>query len=149
MSSLPSFSLSPRFLLLVAAAISAVPAAGKDKNASQRLAALLECRALADSAGRLACFDREAGDLATNPVELQASGEDRIDNLESAVRTATATPFGKYRLTLEDGTVWMQVDGAPMREPRPGQRVTISSGALGSYMAKVEGGRAFRVRRER
>lgn len=54
-------------ILLVACA-AATPAAAKDKEKPVRPAQiqqLFDCRGIADSSARLACFDREVGELAT------------------------------------------------------------------------------------
>ena len=57
---------------------------------------------------------------------------------------------GKYRLTVEGGAVWVQIDGVgTVREPRAGQKINIKAAAMGSYFAKIEGQRPFRMRRER
>lgn len=61
---------------------------------------------------------------------------------------------GRQRFFLENGQIWDQVDGSPIRLPRkwePGQfEARISRGVLRSYTLKVDGrGSAVKVRRRR
>ncbi len=74
---------------------------------------------------------------------------DEIAEIESTVKTARTIRSGKWVITLEDGAVWLQTDTprGSMRDPKPGDSITIKRAALGSYMAKVNGGRAFKVKR--
>ena len=83
---------------------------------------------------------------------LFGGGDDdsqRIDRIETTLRSVGYVGT-KYRFTLEDGAVWQQTDTIdPSRQPRAGDKIEIKAGAMGSFMAKVEGGRAMRVHRER
>jgi hypothetical protein len=57
---------------------------------------------------------------------------------------------GGWVLTLRDGAVWAQTDNTTLAvEPRPGHRVVIKRGALGSYMMQVNRQPGIRVRRVR
>ena len=56
--------------------------------------------------------------------------------------------IGRWALTLDDGATWVQTDGAYINTPKPGAKVHIKRGALGSYLANVNGGLGFKVRRE-
>lgn len=72
----------------------------------------------------------------------------RISQIETTLRSVSYAGT-KYRFTLEDGAVWQQTDTIdPSRQPRAGDKIEIKAGAMGSFMAKVEGGRAMRVKRE-
>lgn len=72
----------------------------------------------------------------------------RINQIETTLRSVSYAGT-KYRFTLEDGAVWQQTDTIdPSRQPRAGDKIEIKAGAMGSFMAKVEGGRAMRVKRE-
>ena len=52
--------------------------------------------------------------------------------------------------TLQDGAVWVQIDNNTLAlRPRPGQRVVINRGALGSFMMRVNSQPGIRVRRAR
>ena len=75
---------------------------------------------------------------------------DRIDSIDTVIASVSQDGSGRYRLRLEDDALWVQTDSiGTILPPRAGQKIHIKSAAMGSFMAKVEGGRAFRVRRER
>lgn len=173
------------FVVLLCAA--AVPAAAKDKEPPARPAQIQElyaCRDIADSAARLACFDREVGELSTADANREISfadratmkkarrglfgfslpnlgalfggddddekNEERITSIDTTIKSVSTDKSGKYRITIEDGAVWVQIDGmGSIRQPQPGQKINIKVAAMGSYFARVEGGRSFRMRRER
>jgi hypothetical protein len=162
-------------------------AAAKETEAPVRPAqiqALYACRDVADSAARLACFDREVGELATADANREISfadratmtkarrglfgfampnlgalfggGDDddkdaeRFSSIDAVIKAVSTNGSGGFRLTLEDDALWVQTDSlGTIKPPRAGQSIHIKSAAMGSYMAKVEGGRTFRVRRER
>ena len=74
---------------------------------------------------------------------------DEIAEIESTIKSARTIRSGKWVISLEDGAVWLQTDypRSSMRDPKSGDSITIKRAALGSYMAKVNGGRAFKVKR--
>ena len=172
-------------LALLACAV-AVPAAAKDKDAPVRPSQIQElyaCRDIADAAARLACFDREVGELSTADAAREitfadratmkkarrglfgfslpnlgglfggdddSDKEDKITAIDTTIESVSMDKAGKYRLTVEGGAVWVQIDGVgTVREPRAGQKINIKAAAMGSYFAKIEGQRPFRMRRER
>ncbi|MEZ5967455.1 MAG: hypothetical protein R3C00_00105 [Hyphomonas sp.] len=55
---------------------------------------------------------------------------------------------GALRITLENGQVWVQIDDKSVN-PRGQKEARIYQAALGSYKMKLDGGLAFRVRREK
>ena len=140
---------------------------------------LYSCRDIADPTARLACFDREVGALVTadaaseirfadketsqaarrglfgfsipNLDRLFGSDEAKVDErLQTTLKAVSTNELGRYRLTMEDGAVWIQIeDMGLIRPPRAGQTIEIKKGAIGSYFGKVDGGRAIRIRRER
>ena len=172
-------------LALLACAV-AVPVAAKDKDAPVRPSQIQElyaCRDIADAAARLACFDREVGELSTADAAREITFADRatmkkarrglfgfslpnlgglfggdddsdkadkITAIDTTIESVSMDKSGKYRLTVEGGAVWVQIDGVgTVREPRAGQKINIKAAAMGSYFAKIEGQRPFRMRRER
>lgn len=175
--------LSPQFaVLFVLLAGTAAPVVAKDKEATVRPAQIQQlygCRDMADPTARLACFDREVGELAAadaaseirfadketsrearrglfgfaipNLDRLFGSDEEKTDEqLQTTLKAVSTTELGRYRLTLADGAVWVQIeDMGLIRPPRAGQTIEIKKGAIGSYFGKVDGGRAIRIRRER
>jgi hypothetical protein len=138
-----------------------------------------DCRAVADANARLACFDRTVADLAAAEERREVTfadkeviketrrglfgfslpriglfggdGDDeRIEEIEATVKSATIDRSGKYRIVMEDGAVWQQIDTTRLpREPKPGQKVKIKVATLGSYFANVNGQRAIRMKRDR
>ncbi|HVM38564.1 MAG TPA: hypothetical protein VM265_09280 [Sphingomicrobium sp.] len=101
---------------------------------------LVECRAIADSAARLSCYDREVAsfDAAAARQELVVVDREQVkktrrslfglslpnlglfDNddakteqitqIDSTIRRAAQNAAGKWVLTLADGAVWTQTD---------------------------------------
>lgn len=174
--------LSSRFAVaLVLLAAGAVPVAAKDKAPAvppAQIRELYACRDIADPTARLACFDREVGELSaadqareivfTDKETAKATrrglfgfsfpklggifggDEDAIKEIETTIRAVSTDQSGKYRLVMEDDAVWMQIDSTYLpRQPKPGQKVKIKVASMGSYFATVEGGRAIRMKRDR
>lgn len=140
--------------------------------------AMLTCRAIEDPLDRVACYDAAAdqleqaqakGDLKiisraeVEKVQRESFGF-RIPSLpsfgagpnpgENASLERVTEPVksvsggrGALRVTLENGSVWQQIDDKNIR-PRDAQSAEIYQASLGSYKMKLDGGLAFRVRRE-
>lgn len=134
--------------------------------------ALIECRGIIDPAARLACFDKAAGGLAEAVetrqvvvvdkntmretkrrlfgialpnVKLFGPGDDEeVDQITSTLQSASDTRDGLSIFVLEDGSRWRQTEGRYLF-PKPGQPIVVKRGALGSYMANVNGKPAVRV----
>lgn len=166
--------------LALLAAIAASPADAKDKEppaTPTQIKALYACRDITDPTARLACFDREVGELANadqareitftdkETVKKTRRGlfgftlpnlgifgggdEDRIESVETTVVSASDAGNGHYRITMADGSVWVQTDNKTMPlRPRAGQKIEIKAAALGTYFLSLEGRPSVRVRRE-
>ena len=77
-------------------------------------------------------------------------GKDKTDDL-TEVTFPVKTVGGKRGaliVTLENGQVWEQVDDKSVN-PRHQKEARIYQAALGSYKMKLDGGLAFRVRRQK
>ena len=155
-------------LALIACA-AALPAAAKDKAPPRpvQIEELYACRDIADSAARLACFDREVGELSAADTAREArrglfgfsfpklggifgGDEDEVKEIETVLRSASVDRSGKYTLVMEDGAVWVQIDTTRLvRDPKPGQKVKIKAASMGSYFASIDGGRTIRMKRDR
>lgn len=74
---------------------------------------------------------------------------DQIEQIEGVIQSARTIRTGKWLIRLEDGGVWQQTEPprSTMRRPKPGDSITIERAALGSYLAKVNDGRGFKVKR--
>jgi hypothetical protein len=166
--------------LALIACVAALPAAAKDKTTPRpaQIQELYACRDIADAAGRLACFDREVGELSAADTAREITFTDRatarearrglfgfsfpklggifggdeneVTEIETTIRSASVDRSGKYTLVMEDDAVWVQIDSATLaRQPKPGQKVKIKVASMGSYFATVNNGRAIRMKRER
>jgi len=143
--------------------------------AADPLAPLLACRALADSAARLACFDRESGNLAGAPASVAApassskdtSAKDNfglsegvvtqkevaagarpadINKIDAHLVTVSSTGSGLAIFTLDNGQVWRQLAPEEMLA-RPGDQLTVTRGLLHSYWLQIKRGRGCKVTR--
>lgn len=72
--------------------------------------------------------------------------DEEISEIASTITAYRMGPSG-YVFTLADGAVWAQTEGDFLREPKNSQEIKIKRGAFGSYFARVQGGRAVRVKR--
>ena len=138
---------------------------------------LLACRGVADTAQRLACFDREAAgmdqmiakrDLVVIDRErvtqskrelfgfsvpsfgglFGGGGEVEIKQIESTVVSWGGNADGGWIIRLADGSRWSQTDGKPLAlPPGRGDRVVVRRGVLGSYRMSVNGQPGIKVER--
>ena len=136
---------------------------------------LIGCRGIADSAARLACFDKEAGTVAEavarrDLVVVDREGVQRtrrslfglslpklgifdddgeeVSQIESEVDGVGRNADGGYVFILKDGGRWSQIDSRPIAlEPARGDKVIVKRAALGSYMLSVARQPSVRVRR--
>lgn len=159
------------------AVVGAGSASAQETARPAALEALVACRAQADDAARLACFDAAATALDTaertgevtvvDRAQVQATrrsffgleggdlnifrgrGGEEVTTLETTLSSAAQGRDG-WVFTLADGSVWRQVDDEQLRvRPRSGMTVSIRRAALGSYMLSVDGARSLRARRDR
>ena len=142
------------------------PAASAPKKVAEgpppaQVTELLDCRNIADSAERLACYDKTAASIGEAVAKRDIVVFDResvkktkrglfgfaIPNLgifgddDDAVEikqvegTIVSTGFnadGGYIFRLADGSRWTQIDSKPFAvEPRNGDKVVVKKGALG------------------
>ena len=76
--------------------------------------------------------------------------EDRVTAIDTTIQSVSMDKSGKYRLTVEGGAVWVQIDTTRLpRQPKPGQKVKIKVATMGSYFATIDGGRTIRMKRDR
>ncbi|WP_428632607.1 hypothetical protein [Sphingopyxis sp.] len=167
--------------LAILACTFAVPAAAKDKDTPVRPAQIQElyaCRDIADPAARLACFDREVGELSSADAAREITftdretakkarrglfgfsfpklggifggDEDEVKEIETTIRSVSTDRSGKYILAMEDDAVWVQIDTTNLpHQPKSGQKVKIKVATMGSYFATINGGRTIRMKRDR
>jgi hypothetical protein len=133
---------------------------------------IVACRALADAAARLACFDAASKLLEeateSRQVVLLDQGEVRktkrslfgfslpkipffgesdeeFKQIEGEIDGIQALSNGRYQFTVQDAGTWQTTEGSWLIL-KNGQQFKIKRGAVGSYMLVVNG-RAMRVKR--
>jgi hypothetical protein len=165
-------------LLPALAAITLVATQTPPQSRPEMLERLTACRAVAEDAARLACYDATAAaldaaerqgelvvidrvaveetrrqlfgfELPTLP-RLLGGGEDaELEAIETTLASAVQTGENRWVFRLADGSAWRQVDSDPFRfRNRPGQEVRVRRASLGSYLMTIGGSRAVRVRRQ-
>ena len=136
---------------------------------------VVQCRAITDSAQRLACFDRSVDALASAQAshdlyvadkdamrearkglfgfsvpKLRIFGDDdmakEVDQIETTVAGVSQGAHG-YIFVLADGARWAQTDSAYMDRPKAGSTIKIKRAALGSYFGSVNRNVGFRIER--
>jgi hypothetical protein len=160
--------------LYVALGALATPGLAQESPAAIR--GLAACRAIADDAQRLACFDREAASLVTSVEKKETvlldkqevrktkrslfgftlprlpffddgkadeKEEAEFQQIETPIKSVQATGYGRFRFTIDDGAVWQTTEGINAF-PKPGQKVIIKKGLMGSYFIRFEGNRAVK-----
>lgn len=174
-----SVALGAALLLSAAGAAYAQTRAPAATDRAEALKQLSACRAIADDAQRLACFDQAAAGIES----AERSGElvvmdrgqvreakrslfgfdvsglnffDRgdqpvqVDNVSLTVERAYRADGGKWVMVMTDGQVWRQIDNEQVAAPpKKGSRAEIRRAALGSYFLNIDGQRAVRARREK
>jgi hypothetical protein len=160
--------------IIVAGGVVAAPAPVR----APAIQSVLNCRTIADSVQRLACFDKSVGEMAKaeqtgdlvtidreqrRVVRRQAFGLilpalamfDRGERPEEADRVtvtlagAGQNAQGKWIVRLDDGAVWRQTDDSELvRRPHAGSAAVIRKGVLGSFFMTIDGQPAIRVHRD-
>lgn len=141
-------------------------------------ARLVQCRAIADGAARLACYDSAVAAFETaraegsvvvlsrdeveetrrrsfgfdlnvlNPFD-RADRPVELDSIETTLTSTRTVAGGKLLFTLADGSTWLQIDSSSPYVPRgQNQPIRVRRASLGSYMLNVDGGPPIRVRRQ-
>jgi hypothetical protein len=157
--------------------VAAVPASAQKmpKTSTPKLfEEVVNCRAIQDSAQRLACYDRSVAALETaqksnelyvadkaamkearrglfgfSLPRMKIFGDEDLGDLDELETTIAGVSSGQrgYVITLPDGARWMQTDKRYMDKPKVGAKIKIEKAALGSFMASINGKPGFRVER--
>lgn len=163
----------------LALALSVSPAAAGDRKRALPTAYsdLAACRAVADDAARLACFDKTAAALTSavgqddvyvvDKAEIASSrrklfgltlpsfslfdhGKEatEITQIDSVVQSARQDGEGNWTVALQDGSVWRQTDRVVFgRSPRVGMPVVVKRSGLGGYTMQIQKMPSVRARR--
>ena len=78
------------------------------------------------------------------------SQDDTPDTIEAVIKSVKNLPNDKYLIELDSGAVWQTLQEASLQmTPKSGQKIRITSGALGGYRLSVAGRPALRAMRIR
>jgi hypothetical protein len=136
---------------------------------------VVACKLIENAELRLACYDEKVSALdaaqqnneiiltdkaAVNEAQrglfgfqipklkIFGSGGDDVEEIEAVVKSVKVNRAGMVTITLEDGARWQQVDTKVLnREPRAGSKANIRIASMGSYLVKLDGGPAIRMKR--
>lgn len=138
---------------------------------------LMACRTMTDSAARLTCFDRETAAMEQavarrdlvfidreRATEARRSlfgfsvpsfgglfggdDKDEVKQIDGVVVSAGRNSDGGWVIRLVDNSVWSQTDDTPLAlAPKPGQKVVVRRGALGTFRLSVAGQPGLKVKR--
>ncbi len=153
------------------------PALAKDNNqvpaTPAPYQALLDCKAVADPAARLACFDQKIEALAAAVRDRQLVIADRetmrearrglfglslprlklfgsnddteeVKQIESTIKAVRSASDGMPIFVLADDSRWKQIDGRDVFA-KGGAKITIKRTAMGGYMVNINGQAGLRV----
>lgn len=73
--------------------------------------------------------------------------EEGFSQIDSVIASARSLGYGKWQIGLEDGAQWMTTEAVTGRDPKVGQKIELKRAAMGSFIGKIEGGRAVRMKR--
>lgn len=144
-------------------------------NTPAQVAKLLACRSIDEPAQRLACFDSETAGIsqaianrqlvvidkqraddarrglfgfsAPSFAGLFGAGDGDINKIDGVVASSRLNGDGTWAVVLKDGSTWIQTDDKILTDPRPGEKIVIRRGAVGSYLMTIGGGVAIKVKR--
>lgn len=152
-------------------AASARPAEAGTPAQVQRLIA---CLTITTADQRLTCYDRETAALnqaitnrdvfMVDKEKARAAGRSlfgfsipnfgglfgsngEVSELDGTIRSAGHNTDGGWTITLNDGSVWTQTDDWPGFQARPGDKVLVKRGVLGSFWLSSPGKNGIKVKR--
>lgn len=77
----------------------------------------------------------------------EAQTEEGVTHIQAVIASVRSLGYGKWQIGLEDGAQWITTEAMTARDPKVGQPIELKRAAMGSFMGKVEGGRAVRMKR--
>lgn len=164
-------------LVSVSAVLAATTADAKHQvqtGTPSQVQRLLACRSITASDQRLACYDRESAamDQAIASKDLvlidkekaRAAGRSlfgfsipnfgglfgsggEINQIDGTIKATGHNLDGGWVITLDDGSVWTQTDDWPGLDARPGKKVIVKRGVLGSFWLSIPGQNGIKVKR--
>lgn len=73
--------------------------------------------------------------------------EEGFNHIQAKIVSVRSLGYGKWQIALDDGAQWATTEAVTGRDPKAGLSIEIRRAAMGSFMGKVEGGRAVRMKR--
>jgi hypothetical protein len=153
----------------------AAPALAKDDEAPrtpQLAQDVLDCKAIADPAARLSCYDAKVAAMADGIEKRElvvadremlrdaqrglfgisipriklfgAGGQEELKEIESTITAVRSANDGMPIFILADNSRWKQVDGRNVFG-KPGDSIRIKRMPVGGFMANVDGQTGVRV----
>jgi hypothetical protein len=78
-----------------------------------------------------------------------ADEADEVKEVEGVIAAAYEDGNGRWVVKMQDGATWAQIDNQIIAvRPKPGQKVRIHRGAIGSYIMNVNGQPGVKARRQ-
>lgn len=77
----------------------------------------------------------------------QESKEDGVTHITANIASVRSIGYGKWQIGLDDGAQWITTEAIVAGNPKVGQQIELKRAAMGSFMGKVDGGRAIRMKR--
>lgn len=166
----------PLLLLLCCTLIGATTADASpaETGTPAQVQRLMACRTVADPAQRLACYDREAAGVdqaiarkdivMVDKERARAAGRSlfgfsipnfgglfgnngEISQIDGTIKSTGRNADGGWVITLADGSVWSQTDDWPGLDARPGKKVIVKRGVMGSFWLSIPGQNGIKVKR--
>ena len=161
-------------LLVTSAGPATAGAKPRKTERAPLLVAVTQCRAIAESAARLKCFDASVAALdfaersqAVVVVDQQQVretkrnlfgislpnlglfGSDDLPQIETTLTSASDDGAGHWTFVMADGARWTQTDDNIIaRRPRANDKVIIKRAALGSFRLSVGGQPGVKAKRQ-
>jgi hypothetical protein len=135
---------------------------------------LMACRAITSAEQRLACYDRETAAMneAIRSKDLVMIDKERareagrslfgfsipnfgglfgtngeLSQIDGTIKSTGRNQDGGWVITLQDGSVWTQTDDWPGLDARPGKKVIVKRGVMGSFWLSIPGENGIKVKR--
>ena len=124
-----------------------------DREASQLRQAIAKRHLVVLDRGEVRRTRRSLFGFSLPSMKMFGNGETKAETAEVAkldtriTSVRRASGYGLYLLTLAEGGTWQTIEANRNFEPVTGQTIVIERGLIGNYNAKVDGGRAVRVKR--
>lgn len=73
--------------------------------------------------------------------------EEGFSHIQATIGSIRNLGYDKWQIGLDDGAQWMTTEAVTGFPPKIGQKIDIRRAAMGSFIGKINGGRAVRMKR--